>query len=292
MNKKIETIKRNVVFTNITNVNIDNYKKLRKIYAKYKIQTLRNHGEFPGNKKMFENLFDSIISNASGNNPNRFIVMQSNNNIIGFASISTSSKDVIDIPYKYGVVKDFYISPKYRRNGFGRILNEHIESIFKINKTSVILLSPDPVSGINFWRAIGYCDTGIHQGWGKHFVFIKHITKTEYSLEINNAIQNLVTPTDLIGINPYNKPQIKEADIVWKEYCREKNRKFHKNDVKKLAFNARNNKTVSFKTLYFEGKIIGLYYIGDETIRYILPEYKNRGFEKELKNESLEIKKI
>lgn len=98
-------------------------------------------------------------------------------------------------------------------------------------------------------------------------------------------------PTDLIGINPYNRPQIKEAVKVWKKYCQETNRKFRKNDVKKMAFNARKNKAVSFRALYFEGKIIGLLYLCDEIIRYILPEHKNKGFEKELKNEPMEIKK-
>lgn len=282
MNTKIENIKRNIIFTNITKENISKYKILRKIFPKYKIQTLHNHGEFPGNKKMFVNLFESIISNASGNNSNYFIVMQFDDSIIGFASISTESKDVVDIPYYYGEVKDFYISPKYRRNGFGRILNEYIESIFKDNDTRVVLLSPDPVSGIDFWKAMGYHDTGIHQGWGRHFVYIKQIDENENSLEITNAIQNLVTPTDLIGINPYNKPQIKETTIVWNEFCREINRKFYKNDVKKMAFNARKNKAVTFKALYFEGRIIGLLYNGDESILYISPEHKNKSFEKEM----------
>ena len=46
-------MKTNYTFTKITKENISNYKKLRKIYAKYKIKSLRNQGEMPGNKKMF-----------------------------------------------------------------------------------------------------------------------------------------------------------------------------------------------------------------------------------------------
>ncbi len=261
----------NLTFANITKENISNYKKLRKIYAKYKIKSLRNQGETPGNKKMFYELFDSIISNSSLNNFDYFIVMESGKEFIGFASISITSTDVVDIPYSYGEVKDFYISPKHRRKGYGRILNHHIEKIFDENGTNTILLSPDPISGIDFWKAMGYCDTGIHQGWGRHFVYIKHIKET--SLEIDNAISELVTLTDLIGINPYNKPQIREVYGVWEEYCKEINRKPRRKDIDNMAWNARKNRNVSFKAMYYQGKIIGFTYKSDTEINYILSEY-------------------
>ena len=220
MKTKNETIKNNITFKNITKENISNHKNLRKIFVKYKIKSLRNHEETPGSKKMFYELFDSIVLKSSFSNSDYFIVMKSANEFIGFASISTSSTDVINIPYSYGAVKDFYISPKRRRIGYGRNLNNYIENIFKVNGTNTVLLSPDPVSGIDFWKAMGYCDTGIHQGWGRHFVYIKHITKNENSTKIDNAISGLVTTTDLIGINPYNKPQIKEVYGVWKSIAR------------------------------------------------------------------------
>ena len=267
-------MKTDLTFTNITKKNISNYKKLRKIFAKYKIKSLRNQGEMPGNKKMFYELFDSIISKASFSNSDCFIVMKSDEKLIGFASISTSSTDVIDIPYSYGAVKDFYISPKCRRKGYGRILNNYIENIFKDNKTNTVLLSPDPISGIDFWKAMGYCNTGIHQGWGRHLVYVKHLIKNENSIKIDNAITKLVTPNDFIGINPYNKPQIKEVFKVWKEYCKETNRKPHRNDVKNMAWVARKNKAVSFKALYFKGEIIGFIYKNDTLISYVLSEYK------------------
>lgn len=263
----------NLTFTNITKENISSYKKLRQIFVKYKMQTLRNHGEMPGNKKMFYELFDSIISNSSLSNFDYFIVMESAKELIGFASISTSSTYVVDIPYPYGEVKDFYISPKHRRKGYGRILNHHIEKIFDENGTNTVLLSPDPVSGIDFWKAMGYCDTGIHQGWGRHFVYIKHIKVN--SFETDNAISELVTLTDLIGINPYNKPQIKEVYGVWKEYCKEINRKPRRKDIDNMAWNARKNRTVSFKAKYYQGKIIGFNYNADYEINYTLPEHSD-----------------
>lgn len=265
-------IKNKLTFTCITKENIRNYKNLRKIFAKYKIKTLRNHGESPGNKKMFYNLFDNIIEKATTDSTRHFIVIQSKNELIGFASIETTAADIVDIPYNYGSVHDFYISPKYRRKGFGRILNDYIENIFKSNKTGSVLLFPDPVSGIDFWKAMGYCDTGIHQGWGHFLVFIKHLISNETSSEIDNAISKLVSPTDIIGINPYNKPQIKEVYVVWKEYCKTVRRKAHKNDVKKMAKSARKNSNVKFNALYYQGKIVGFKY---NQSSYVLTAYRN-----------------
>ena len=269
-------MKTDFTFANITKEYISNYKKLRKIYAKYKIKSLRNQGEMPGNKKMFYELFDSIISNSSLSNSDYFIVMESAKEFIGFASISTSSTYVVDIPYPYGEVKDFYISPKHRRKGYGRILNHHIEKIFDENGANTVLLSPDPISGIDFWKAMGYCDTGIHQGWGRHLVYVKHLIESLNSTEIDNAISELVKSTDLIGINPYNNPQIKEVYGVWEEYCKEINRKPRRKDIKNMAWNARKNRNVSFKAKYYQGKIIGFTYKSDTEINYILSEYSEK----------------
>ena len=98
--------------------------------------------------------------------------------------------------------------------------------------------------------------------------------KDEHTAEIDKAISELVKPTDLISINPYNKPQIKEVYCVWKEYCKETNRRPRKKVVKNMAWNARNNRAVSFKALYYHGKIIGFIYKADNELNYVLPEYR------------------
>jgi len=268
-------------FTSVTQENISQYKKLRKIYAKYKILTLRNHGEAPGGKKMFYNLFNGIISRASVSDSDYFIVMQFGKELLGFASISTVAADIIDIPYSYGTVNDFYISPKHRRKGYGRILNEYIENIFKDKQTATVFLYPDPVCGIPFWKAVEYRDTGINQAWGHFLVYCKHLLENENTAKIDNAISALVTQFDLIGINPYNKPQLKEVYFVWTEYCKENNKKLHKKDIKNMAWNARKNKNISFKALYYQGKIIGFIYKADKETKYILSMYKHLSFGKE-----------
>ncbi len=266
---------RNFTFTSITKDNKNQYMKLRKIFAKYKIQTLRNHGEAPGGKKIFYNLFDGIILRASESDSDYFVVMQSGKEIVGFASLSTVASDIVSIPYSYGTVNDFYISPKHRRNGYGKTLNDYIEKIFRDNNTSTVLLYPDPVNGIPFWMAVDYRNTGVNQGWGHYLVYSKHLTENEHTAEIDKAISELVKPTDLISINPYNKPQLKEVYGVWKEYCKKANLKPHRKDVKNMAWNARKNRAVKFNALYYQGRIIGFKYNADNEINYVLPEYGN-----------------
>ncbi len=270
----MKTKNSNFIFISITNDNINQCKKLRKIFAEYKIQTLRNHGEAPGNKKMFYNLFEGIISRASERDSDYFVVMKSGKEIIGFASISTVASDIVSIPYSYGTVNDFFISPKHRRKGYGRILNDHIEQIFTNNEADTVLLYPDPVYGIPFWKAMGYCDTGINQGWGHYLVYCKYLIHNEHTTEIDNAISQLVKPTDLISINPYNKLQINEVYEVWKEYCKEAKRKPQKKDVKNMAWNARRNSDVNFKALYYQGKIIGFIYKANNETNYVLSEHR------------------
>lgn len=274
----MEVNKSNITFKKLSKENCTNYKNVRKIFAKYKKQTLRNHGETPGGRKMFFNLFDSIIASPSEDKTKHFIVMQAGKELLGFALIDTVDNAIVDIPFSYGSVHDFYISPKHRRKGYGSILNRHIESIFKENGTNTVLLYPDPVSGIDFWRAMGYCNTGIHQGWGRFLVYRKHLTENEQTAELDNAIEQLVTPTDTIGINPYNKQQMKEVFKVWKEYCRQANRKPHKNDVRKMAFSARKNRNVHFSALYYKGNVIGFTYKAENEISHILPEYEKQEF--------------
>lgn len=101
------------------------------------------------------------------------------------------------------------------------------------------------------------------------------IIESQNSAEIDNAISKLVTLTDFIVINPYNKPQIKEVYCVWKEYCKEVLQKPHRKDVKYMAWNARKNRTVSFKAKYYQGKIIGFNYNADCEINYTLPEHSD-----------------
>ncbi len=262
----------NFDFTFITADNIHHYKNLKKVYVDYKFRTLKNNGEKPFGKKQLSGLFDSSVKN------NQFIVMDGDGKFLGFAVISTCSKDIIDIPFPYGTVNEFYISPKNRRKGYGRILNNFIENIFEQSRTDTVLLHPDPVTGIDFWKAVGYKNTGINGGWRRWQVYVKNLKETDNAKNIKTAIDKLVTQTDLISVNPYNTNQIKELAVVYKEYCRENNLRYRKKDVKAMAVTARKIKEAKLNALYFEGRIIGFSYRNEKEIHYVLPHYRQLDF--------------
>lgn len=60
----------------------------------------------------------------------------------------------------YGTVMGFYIKPKYRRKGFGRAFFEHIQIVLQNDGASKMYICPDAVTGIPFWKAMGFSDSG------------------------------------------------------------------------------------------------------------------------------------
>lgn len=53
----------------------------------------------------------------------------------------------------------FYIIPEKRKLGYGRVLFTHIENLLKVDGAKAIYLTPDSVSGIPFWKALGFEDS-------------------------------------------------------------------------------------------------------------------------------------
>ena len=96
--------------------------------------------------------------------------------------------------------------------------------------------------------------------------------KQTYNDAIDKAIQKSCSPIGISAINPYNKAQLAEMVPVWKEYCGQNNRKFHKREIRRTAFEARKNKHIQFNAVYCLGKIVGfiLKKDGKPEIRYLL----------------------
>ena len=307
----------NITFTHVHEGNIRQFKRLYTLYPTYKIKTLKNHGEYPCGKKTFRALLDSIAENASceplGENTGHFVVMHAQKTIIGFAVFDVRSKQPVTLPYDYGCVGDFFIAPKHRRKGFGRRLNAYMERIFIENGTGCVLLTPDPVTGEKFWTAVGYTDTGLNKGLGRHFVYKKHLAVTENTEKIDRAIAGATTDTDFIGVNPYNKRQIKELFPLWLAYWRKTEEHNHRNPesrrkikkgLKNRVWFARKTPKNHFYALYFEGKIIGFswfgIYSGNKDMNggseygYVLeyaiaPAFRRRGFGTRMNTETEKI---
>lgn len=61
----------------------------------------------------------------------------------------------------YGTVMGFYIHPAYRRKGFGTEFWLHMESLLRADGATKFYLCPDSVTGLPFWKSLGFVDSGL-----------------------------------------------------------------------------------------------------------------------------------
>lgn len=76
----------------------------------------------------------------------------------------------------YGTIMGFYIQPAFRRKGYGRNFYCHIEETLVNDGAKMIYLTPYGVTGIPFWAALGFRDSGIIDPDDKKPIYIKNCT--------------------------------------------------------------------------------------------------------------------
>lgn len=84
----------------------------------------------------------------------------------------------------YGVITGFYISPEYRRKGYGTEFFLHIESVLKNDGAMKIYLTPDGVTGEPFWTALGFENSGKFDPDDKKYIYIKNCIADEKAVLI------------------------------------------------------------------------------------------------------------
>lgn len=80
-----------------------------------------------------------------------------------------------DIRPGWGYIMEFFIRSTFRRKGFGKELARSCEQFFKDNGVKNIWLTADNITGIPFWEALGYSDTGETSKENNQSIFIKSI---------------------------------------------------------------------------------------------------------------------
>jgi len=75
----------------------------------------------------------------------------------------------------WGYVMEFYVKLEYRRNGYGGEIYKHLENIFKSNGVSNIWLTADPITGVPFWSAVGFTNTGEKSPENNLYIYVKNI---------------------------------------------------------------------------------------------------------------------
>jgi serine/threonine-protein kinase len=80
--------------------------------------------------------------------------------IIGFLEGVVEHEHLVGfIKPGWGCVREFYVKPECRRKGYGRAMAERLEALFAVDGAKMMYLTPDNVTGVPFWTAMGFTET-------------------------------------------------------------------------------------------------------------------------------------
>jgi GNAT superfamily N-acetyltransferase len=115
--------------------------------------------------------------NIQGNRPDmHFELLFCDDVFVGFANFAISTGTLYGLlEAGYGCVMEFYISPEFRRKGYGKLFYEHIEKVLKNDGTQNIFLTPDPSIGKAFWPAMGFNDSNKIDPDNNYPIYLKNI---------------------------------------------------------------------------------------------------------------------
>ena len=152
---------KNITYVQIYKGNQDLYNKILPQWIDY----FNNISREPGDEKPTDDEFSQDLNkriNIQGNRPDmHFELFFCGDTLIGFANYAIDIGTCYGLLESgYGVVMEFYISPEFRRKGYGKLLFEHVEERLKNDGAKYLYLTPDLVTGIPFWVAMGFNDIG------------------------------------------------------------------------------------------------------------------------------------
>jgi len=115
--------------------------------------------------------------NIQGKRPDmHFELFYYDDTLIGFSNFAIDTGGISGlIPKGYGTIMEFYISPKFRRKGYGKLFYEHIEETLKKDGAQYMYLTSDTAEGVPFWCKMGFIKTDKIAPDNKDPIFIKNI---------------------------------------------------------------------------------------------------------------------
>lgn len=162
-------------FSQIEKDNKVQYEELIKLWIPF-INELDEHCGKHTDITVIENQVQKRVNIQGMRNDMHFEICYCNGVPIGFANFAVDLggiKGLLDAGY--GFIMGFYISPEYRRQGYGRTMVNHIQDVFKSHGVKYMYTSPDPVTGEPFWSAMGFEDSGKMDPDDKLPIYIKSV---------------------------------------------------------------------------------------------------------------------
>lgn len=103
-----------------------------------------------------------------------FEIIYKDNEVAGFAMYAVDLGGIKDILESgYGYIMELFILPAKRRKGIATEAFLHMEEVLKKQGADKLYLTPDSVSGIPFWKQVGFYDSGKVDPDNKMPIYIK-----------------------------------------------------------------------------------------------------------------------
>lgn len=151
------------------------YEELLKLWIPF-INELDDHNGEHTAIDVIEKNVQKRVNIQGMRNDMHFEICYCNDIAIGFENFAVDLggiKGILDAGY--GFIMGFYISPSYRRQGYGHAMANHINDVFKSHGTKYMYVNPDLITGKPFWSAMGFKDSGKMDPDDKLPIYIKSV---------------------------------------------------------------------------------------------------------------------
>ena len=141
------------------------------------IRELNKHSAHPISKELQEKWVASIITMQGP--PDRHLELcYEEEDLIGFLYGKIDHPDHKGyIKPGYGYIMEFYVRPPCRRKGHGRAMFDRLERLFRTDGAGMMYLTPDPVTGKQFWETMGFANTGEKSPENQLYIYEKPIIR-------------------------------------------------------------------------------------------------------------------
>lgn len=110
---------------------------------------------------MINEVFSEVMGELQGDYKSWAYIMYVQGNPAGFVIAQVDSLGGSwCLKPGYGLIREFFIGKKFRRQGYGRALYDYMEEILIKDGVRKFYLTTDTEQGVGFWQFCGYIFTG------------------------------------------------------------------------------------------------------------------------------------
>lgn len=149
-----------LTFVQIEKDNDSHFELLKGLMIPYNEELSEHKPGYPINTENVLEVTRGMI-NMQGPHDRHLELVYDDNSLIGFHYFKVDHEGHKGfIKPDYGYIMEFYVIPEYRRKGYGRAIFIHEEALYASHGIKRMYLNADAITGLPFWKAIGFIGTG------------------------------------------------------------------------------------------------------------------------------------